>query len=172
MALCAMLVLGTFATAQWGRDRGWDDRRGGERSLAPRILSDLIEAREILGGMQQDNSIHPYLVNTRDELNSAIRMLKEAMGNAGIDPNRLPPPLATSELQPSLVRLRMLIEDAHRLLTSGQEYNGDLRARYKDVEGEVNQARQQTDRALSIKQNGSGNNDRPYDDRGYDRRGY
>ena len=174
MALCAILVLGTFATAQWGRDRGSNDRRGGGRSLAPRILSDLLEARDILLSMQEDNSIRSDQIDTKTELNAAIRMLQEAMANAGMDPNRLPPPVATNERQTSLVRVRILIEDAHRLLTSGQEPNGDLRARFRDVEGEVAQAREHMQNALSIKQNGQfrGGNDEDRRYEGGDRRRY
>jgi hypothetical protein len=165
------LLFGAFAAAQYGRPL-----RGGGGTVAPRVLSNLLEAREIAASVPGEGSIYADMVNTKDEINAAIRLLQKAMRDAGVDPNRLPPPMRTSERDPSLVRLKALLDDTHRLIASGREYNGDLRARLQtEVDTEVRQAQEHTDKALSIKQGQfeeKRQDDRDNRDRDYDRRRY
>ena len=152
MALCTILLFGAFATAQYGRPL-----RGGS-SVAPQVLSNLLETREILVGMgDRDAAIHPYYVYAKQEVESAIRTLRQAMRDAGMNPNRLPPPRQTSERDPSLVRIKRLLDETHGMIISGREYNGDLRAKLaSDVDGQITQAQDHIDKALSIKQGQSG----------------
>ena len=152
MALYTVLLLGAFATAQWGRPL-----RGGG-SVAPQVLSNLNEVREIMVGMgDRDNTIHPYYVSARIDVDTSIKLLRQAMRDAGMDPDRLPPTRQTSERDPSLVRIAKLLDETHGLITSGREYNGDLRAKMQsEIDGHVREAQKMIGKALSVKQEQSG----------------
>ena len=135
VAFCAMLMFTTFAAAQYGGYGGYErnpgynrgPQRGGFRAPAPRALSNMIEARALLDNAPRKDREGTYVQAAVGNVIHGIEVLQEAMAQAGMDPNRLPPPDRIDPNAPSVERALRLIDQARRILETTNEPNGDLR---------------------------------------------
>jgi hypothetical protein len=135
MAACAMLMFTTFAAAQYGRDyddrdrgynRGYNQRFDRGRSPVAQAVSNLMEASNLL---HRSSEYAPgnYFGVAAGAADDAARTLQQGMADAGMNPNRIPPPERVAGNAAGKERAAALIDRTRQLLQSRRELNGDLR---------------------------------------------
>lgn len=143
IALCTMLLLGTFATAQYGRR--YDRDRYPSRAPYESALSDLHQAMDIMNTIDRGMPNHKEI---RDNINYAINQLNGAANAVGQSGSNLPPS-APVRRGDRLDMVSDLLERADRKLASYRERNPDANTLAQTARDKIQDALQLVERTRS-----------------------